>query len=365
MINWWNTIPTESDQKSVGDAIANRCLSEGTVSARVEVKIATLMGAKYCVLTPSGSAALALSLMALGVKSGDSVGVPATTWVATASAVTLLGAKPILIDVELDRPVIGPASLSNIDPTSLAALIVVHLNGIPVKIDDIRRLPGWDSVPIIEDSCQAFGSSYYDRCLGSIGDLGCFSFGVTKLLTSGQGGAVITSSDTLNNALRLAKNNGVIDIVNPEYLAKGFNFKYSDILASFLESQLNQFWPKIEHLKRVYQIYHEKLDFEFFELLDIPTNSGSIPLYSQARFKSGSRSKLIEVAAIHGIDLRPYPPSLVSSPQIESEKENFRNSIYFSEGFFYLPSGYQDFFEVEKLCIGINEIARKITDEIL
>lgn len=365
MINWWNTIPTKSDQKSVGDAVANRALSEGIVSGRVEAKIATLMGAKHCVLTPSGSAALALSLMALGVKSGDSVGVPATTWVATASAVTILGAKPILIDVESDRPVIGPTSLRNIDPTSLAALIVVHLNGIPVKIDEIRQLSGWKSIPIVEDSCQAFGSSYYDRCLGSIGDLGCFSFGVTKLLTSGQGGAVITSSDTLNNALRLAKNNGVIDIVNPEYLSTGFNFKYSDILASFLESQLNQFWPKVEHLKRVYQIYYEKLDFEFFELLDIPINSGSIPLYAQARFKRGSRATLIEVAANYGIDLRPYPPSLVCSPKIESEKKDFPNSIYFSEGFFYLPSGYQDLVKVEKLCSDINQIARKTTDEVL
>lgn len=365
MVNWWNTIPTEADQKSVGDAIANRALSEGSVAARVEAKIATLMGAKYCVLTPSGSAALALSLMALGVKSGDSVGVPATTWVATASAVTILGAKPILIDVESDRPVIGPESLRNIDPTSLAALIVVHLNGIPVKIDDIRRLSGWDIIPIIEDSCQAFGSSYYDRCLGSIGDLGCFSFGVTKLLTSGQGGAVITSSDTLITALRLAKNNGVNDIVNPEYLAKGFNFKYSDILASFLESQLNQFWPKIEHLKRVYQIYNKNLDSDFFELLDIPTDSGSIPLYSQARFKRGSRSKFIEMAAAYGIDLRPFPPSLVCCPQIESEKVGLPNSIYFSESFFYLPSGYQDFVEVEKLCSDLNQIAREITDEVL
>ena len=141
---------------------------------------------------------MVLALLSVGVRAGDKVIVPSATWVATANAVTLIGAKAVLVDVCEEEPLLDINSLAAFDPTEIKAIIVAHLNGLVGPVNDLKKSNIWKDVPIVEDACQAFLSKdHMGRPLGTLADVGCYSFGVTKLITCGQGGAVVTNNTSI------------------------------------------------------------------------------------------------------------------------------------------------------------------------
>jgi len=169
----------------------------------LETALANYTGAKYCITVSSGTEALLISLMALGIKAGDEVITPSFTFVATAEVVALLGAVPVLVDVEPDTGNINADLIANAITSKTRAIMPVSLYGQPPDMDAINTIAEKYELPVIEDAAQSFGATYKGSKSGNLSTLGCTSFFPSKPLGCyGDGGAIFTNDDTLAQACR-------------------------------------------------------------------------------------------------------------------------------------------------------------------
>src|SRR5579863_6426705 len=205
----------------------------GPQGEALEREIAEASGARYGVGVASGTEALELGLHACGVKAGDEVIVPAFTFIATGSAVSALGARPVFADIE-------PASF-NLDPEEIEqritprtrAIVVVHLYGLAADMDPILEIAAKRGIPVIEDNAQSFGATYRGRRTGSMGRLGCLSFYPSKNLGAyGDAGMIVTSDEKLVARLRSLRNHGQTG----QYLSteRGWNSRLDELQAAIL-----------------------------------------------------------------------------------------------------------------------------------
>jgi dTDP-4-amino-4,6-dideoxygalactose transaminase len=201
-------------REQIDAAIAEVCDSgafvHGPACARFEAAMAEYCGTEYAVGCASGSDALLLALVALGIGPGDEVIVPSFTFFATASAVWRLGAKPVFADIRPDSFNLDPADVLYKLTTSTKAIIPVHLFGQCAEMDEIRQIAtAAHGIPMIEDACQAIGAEYKGQRAGSLGTLGCFSFYPTKNLGGfGDGGLITTNDGELAAKLRVLRDHG-------------------------------------------------------------------------------------------------------------------------------------------------------------
>src|SRR5207253_5884203 len=207
---------------------------EGTA---LEEEIAKLCSVAHGVGVASGTDALILALRACGVQAGDEVLVPPFTFVATGSAVSALGAKPVFADIRPDTYNIDPAELERRVTSRTRAIVVVHLYGLAADMDPILAFAKSRKLPLIEDNAQAIGASYKGRRTGSLGDAGCLSFYPTKNLGAyGDAGMVVTNSADLAARIRKLQNHGQ----SAKYLSSelGCNSRLDEIQAAILRVKL-------------------------------------------------------------------------------------------------------------------------------
>ena len=220
---------------------------------QLEKGIAAYTGVKHAVACASGSDALFLALMALGIKPGDEVIVPSFTFFATASAVWRLGAVPVFIDIEPRTYNMNPELIAERTTAATKAIIPVHLFGQCADMEAIRTVAETHEVPVIEDAAQAIGAGCGDRSAGALGHIGCFSFYPTKNLGGfGDGGMLTTDSDDLAARLRLLRGHGM----EPRYYHKvvGINSRLDSIQAAVLN-------VKLPHLNRWAQLRRANAEF--------------------------------------------------------------------------------------------------------
>ena len=194
MIPWWKTTFGEQEIQKVTEAISNGHISQGPITEEFETRLAEALDVPYVVATTSGSVALLMALMAFGIQPDDEVIVPNRTWIATAHAVKMIGAKVVLVDVQPDLPIMEVAQLEQKITPRTKAIIPVHLSGRSADMDAIREIAKAHGLLIIEDAAQALFSKYRGEYCGTQSDAGCFSFSVAKLLPTGQGGAIAIRS---------------------------------------------------------------------------------------------------------------------------------------------------------------------------
>ena len=209
----------------------------GREGAALEEEIAKLCGVAHGVGLASGTDALILALRACGVRAGDEVLLPPFTFVATGSAVSALGAKPVFADIRPDTYNIDPAELERRVTPRTRAIVVVHLYGLSADMDPIVAFAKARNLPIIEDNAQAIGASYKGRRTGSMGDVACLSFYPTKNLGAyGDAGMVVTNSAKLAARLRTLRNHGQ----SAKYLSTepGWNSRLDEIQAAILRVKL-------------------------------------------------------------------------------------------------------------------------------
>ncbi|MEX0611980.1 MAG: DegT/DnrJ/EryC1/StrS family aminotransferase [Pirellulales bacterium] len=233
-------------QAEIDAAMAEVCRSgafvHGPACAKFEAAMATYCGTKHAVGCASGSDALLLALVALGIGPGDEVIVPSFTFFATASAVWRLGAKPVFADVVPETFNLDPADVLYKLTTATKAVIPVHLFGQCVQMDEIRQVAtAARGIPIIEDACQAIGAEYRGVRAGSLGTMGTFSFYPTKNLGGfGDGGLITTNDDDLAAKLRVLRDHGQ----QPRYYHHfvGLNSRLDALQAAVLNVKL----PKLD-----------------------------------------------------------------------------------------------------------------------
>lgn len=225
--------------------------------AEFEKNFAAYIGAKHCISVASGTDALYLALRAAGIGAGHEVFVPANTFIATALAVTQVGAKPVLVDVCPDTYNMDPAQLEKKLTSRTKAIIPVHLYGQPADMNAITAFAKKQNLIVIEDACQAHGARYKDNRCGSIGLAGCFSFYPGKNLGAyGDGGAVTTSDDKLAEELKMLRNYG--QKVKYHHLSKGGNSRLDTIQAAVLNVKLKRLddWTR---KRRAHAMSYDKL----------------------------------------------------------------------------------------------------------
>jgi len=329
-IPWWRTDLGQAEGDRLLQAIEGRCINQGRLCRELEERFETTLAVKHGVTCASGSAALVLALLACGVKPGDEVIVPAVTFIATAHAVKLIGAKVRLVDVLPDRPLIDPAAVASVIAPRTRAIIAVHLNGCACEMAALRSF----GIPVIEDSAQAFCSRGPEGWLGTLGAAGTFSLSIAKLMTTGEGGFLVTNSYETAIAARRLRNQGVDAISDNVFAGFGFNFRLTDLQAAVGLAQFARLEQKIAAVRKIYQFYRGSVPG--LNLLPVDLDAGEVPLWTQARFRK--RETMIARLAENGIQARPFTPCLADSPHLEASGD-FPNARCFASEVLTLPSG--------------------------
>lgn len=209
--------------------------------AELEKEFAACMGATYGLAVTSGTGALMCSLVGLGIGPGDEVILPAFTWIASASAVVAVGAVPILAEVD-DSLTLDPLDVELKITPYTRAILPVHMRGLPCKMDALMSVAHKHNLKVLEDSAQADGASYKGRRTGSIGDAGAFSLQFNKILTSGEGGMVITSDPTVFERAVMFHDviGGQRNNISEEHILPGINFRMPELLGAVALVQLRK-----------------------------------------------------------------------------------------------------------------------------
>ncbi len=199
---------------------------------------------KHVIAVNSGTAALHAALLAAGVKQGDEVLLPSFTFVATANSVIAAGAKPIFVDINREDYTIDVSDLRRKITKNSKAIIPVHLYGHVSDIDEIIELATEHSIDIIEDACQSLGSAYKKKQTGTFGLMGCFSMYASKVLTSGEGGAVTTNDDNLADKLKMIRNHGMVEGYDTRIF--GLNLRLPELSAAIAKVQMKKLTKMLE-----------------------------------------------------------------------------------------------------------------------
>lgn len=244
----------------VNDAVSTGEISGnyGKYIPKFECDFAKYCGVKYGISTNNGTTALHVALTALGVSPGDEVIVQTLTNMATVFAVCYTGAKPVAIDIESDTWNIAPRLLESKITSKTKAIIVVHIFGHPVDMTPVMEIARKHKLFVLEDCAQAHGAEYNGRRVGSFGDIACFSFYANKIITTGEGGMVITDSEELADKVRslhsLSYGRGKNKFMHE---AIGFNYRMSNVIAAIGCGQLGKIAEVIE-MKRNIAVFYTK-----------------------------------------------------------------------------------------------------------
>jgi dTDP-4-amino-4,6-dideoxygalactose transaminase len=193
---------------------------------------------KYAVAVNSGTSALQAALYAFGIKSGDEVLLPSFTFVATANAIISVGAKPVFVDILKENYTMSPSDLKKKITKRSKAIIPVHLYGNVAYIDEISEIAKKHNLDVIEDAAQSMGSSYKGKQTGTFSEIGCFSLYAAKVMTSGEGGLVVTSNKKLWEKLLMIRNHGMIHGYDTRML--GLNLRLPEINAAIAKVQMRK-----------------------------------------------------------------------------------------------------------------------------
>jgi len=247
---------TKNDKNAVLNALNSRLLTDGPKLHKFESVFAKFTGAKFAVGVSNGTAALHLSLKALGIGKGSEVIIPDLTFVATASSVLLTGATPVLVDVDEDLNISIP-SIKKAITTRTKAIIPVHFAGKSCKIRQIASIAKKNHIVVVEDCAHAIGSSIEGKKAGSIGDTGCFSFFSTKIMTTGEGGMLTTNSKEIYNfAIALRERGRSMDDPSEIYAYSWRSGRVPEITALLGLSQLSHLDEWLELRNQIAREYN-------------------------------------------------------------------------------------------------------------
>ncbi|RLC41507.1 MAG: transcriptional regulator [Candidatus Coatesbacteria bacterium] len=303
------------------DSAVNRVISSGRYILGEEVEnfereFAHYNGSEYAAGVGSGTDALLVALMALGIGEGDEVITPAYSFTASADVILRVGAKPVFCDV-CDDFNIDPNYIEMAVSDRTKAIIVVHLFGLPCDMDKVMNIAQEHNLFVIEDCAQAVGAEYKGKKVGTIGDIGCFSFFPTKNLGCyGDGGMIITDIEKLYEKMRLIRVHGQREKYIPEML--GIKSRLDTIQAGILRAKLKHIDGWNRRRREIADIYSNSLR----DIVEVPVEyEDRVAVYHQFTIKSKSRDTLIKHLKERGVDTAIYyPVALNRTPLFQGAK---------------------------------------------
>ena len=241
------------------------CISTGWISSQgryvrqFEEKMAEFCGVGHAIATSSGTTALHLALLALGVGPGDEVIVPDMTFIASANAVSYTGARPVMVDVESDSWCMDPDLLPGLITRKTKALMPVHLFGIPARMDRIMEVARDFGLAVVEDAAEAHGATSMGKMVGSIGDIGCFSFFGNKIVTTGEGGMVTTDDGNLAEKVRMLRDHGMSRKERYLHPVLGYNYRLTNLQAAVGFAQMEKIDQILGRKRDIAGLYEKNL----------------------------------------------------------------------------------------------------------
>lgn len=325
---------------------------DGPTSRRVQKTISDDIKSKHVFFTTSCTHALEMAIMCLDLQPGDEVILPSFTFVSTANAILIHGGKPVFVDILPGTLNIDPSDVARKISSRTRAVIPVHYAGVSVDFDALKEAIAGRNILIIEDAAQGVDAFYSGQALGTVGDIGCYSFHDTKNLTCGEGGAFITNSVEIARKAEIIREKGTNrsaflrgEVDKYTWINRGSSFIQSDILAAILEVQ----WSKrsqIKDLRKVIWITYYKtlLPFAQQRLISLP----EIPDYSDPNYhiffvntqSPQTRDELLDHLKASGIQASFHYVPLHNSPfgiQLNPAQEPLPNTELLSDTLIRLP----------------------------
>jgi perosamine synthetase len=261
MIPHSKVILDEADCAAVAGVMRSGHIAQGEHVVSLEEKVSSFIGAPYAAAVSSGTAALHLSLLALGVGEADEVIIPSYVCSALLNAVRYVRATPVLVDIDPHTYNIDPESVKKALTARTRAVIVPHMFGLPADIEPIISL----GTPVIEDCAQSIGARFKGSCTGSFGTLSIFSFYATKMLGAGEGGMVASNNPKFIDAIKDLR-----DYDEKKTYEVRYNYKMTDIMAALCNSLLKRLTSFIDRRKEIAEIYDRELSGLELEIPIVP-----------------------------------------------------------------------------------------------
>jgi len=340
---------TQEMEEAAIHALRNESFVGGESVSKFEEEFAKYIGTKYAVSVNSGNSALQLSLMALGIGDKSKVITPTNSFIASANCIRMTNAEPILTDINMED---GGIDLAN-NNDKVNAIIPVHIYGNPCNFDSVKLFSEEQNIPIIEDACQAHGAEYKGKKVGSLGDVGCFSFYPTKNMTvGGDGGMTTTDNEEIALKIKSIRDNG--RKTKNEFDKLGFTMRLNTVNAAIGRVQLRHLNEKTKRRREIVSIYRKNLAHDCI----LPENKDGKSVYHQIVIKHEKRNNIRKELTDNEIGSAIYYETPIhKQPIYEEFGYKLPNSEKFSKEIMSLPSYPQLTDEqVLEICECVNKV---------
>ncbi len=340
----------------------NECLDSTWISSKgkfidlFENEFASFCDTKYGLSCSNGTVALHLPLIAYNLQAEDEVIVPTLTYIATANAVKYCGATPVFVDCEEDTWNMDPLKIEEKITEKTKGIIVVHLYGNPVDMDPIMEIAKKYNLFVIEDAAEAHGAIYKGRKVGSIGHVGVFSLFGNKIITTGEGGMVVTNDKQLADKMRLLKGQGMDPERRYWFSVIGYNYRMTNIQAAIGLAQIENIDNHIQNRKRVsewYKKFIKEMDLNINIQTDCKDSTNVFWMFSVLLKENSrvTRDELMGKLLEDGIETRPVFYPLHQMPPYFEDTMAYKNSDKIAQSGLNLPShGLLTEEDVEYIC---------------
>jgi perosamine synthetase len=337
--------------------------SQGRFVGEFEKAFANYCGVKYGVATTNGTSALHLALACLDIGPGDEVIVPTLSFIGTANPVTYCGAKPVFVDSLSEAWNLDPDAVEKAITRNTRAIIPVHLYGHPAHMDEILAIADRHGLYVIEDACEAHGAEYKHRKVGSLGDISCFSFYGNKIITTGEGGMLVTNDRAVAEKAMVLRDHGMSRKKKYWHPYLGFNYRMTNLQAALGVAQMERLEKVVERKRRNARLYTSLLKNVPSVTLppEAPWAKHVYWLYTvliEEGFKI-SRNRVMKELALRGIETRPvfYPISGMP-PYRDGRKQRFSVAERISKRGLSLPSSpLLNKEDIRRICAIFRELA--------
>ena len=321
---------TEEMEEAAIHALRNESFVGGESVSKFEEEFAQYTGTKFAVSVNSGNSALQISLMALDIGDESKVITPTNSFIASANCIRMTNAEPILTDIDMKD---GGIDLSN-NKDLVNAVIPVHIYGNPCNFDSVREFSEEQNIPIVEDACQAHGAEYKGKKVGSLGNVGCFSFYPTKNMTvGGDGGMATTDNEEIALKIKSIRDNG--RKTKNEFDKLGFTMRLNTVNAAIGRIQLKYLDEKTARRREIAAIYRKNLVQDYI----LPENKDGKSVFHQIVLKHEKRDEIRKELTDNEIGSAIYYEKPIHMQPIYMDYNyNLPNSEKFSKQILSLPS---------------------------
>ncbi len=341
-IPWWQPQIGRYEYKLVREVLKSNFPNEGRLTTLFEKELSELLKIEHVIAVPNATSAIFLSLKALSIGYGDEVIVPDFTFIATANAVEMTGAKVVLADIDPKTLTIDPQSLKKVISKKTKAVIPVHVSGRGADMDEICRIAKEKKISVVEDAAEAFMSKYKGKYLGTIGLTGCFSLSPAKTITTGQGGFIVTNDKKIYLSIKRLKDQGRPmrgtggDDIHDSI---GYNFKYTDLQAAVGLGQLRYLETRTKRLQKNYSLYKKFLQNVYgVSLFNFTIDEGEVPQWSDAVFDD--TKNLDNFLSQNNVDCRRFWLPIHQQKPYREPDSNFPSASRLAKKIMWLPSAY-------------------------